>query len=211
MIGGRKSCVRYYSSVILTRQNPPVSRRNEGRQVKGQRSCAVPGSVILPALAALVFLAGGAMGQGQEVSAPILSSGMRGAAPVQTRATENLSRSPAAESLLDAVNMPSIGSIGAASDIRPFLASGVPEDLTRAALRRAWSADPAIRDFIGLSENSWDSNASSSLTWESTPRPMLEETESADSDRLAAERLTHDQVPVMAGEALQTTSPAPGR
>jgi len=89
------------------------------------------GLVMLPALVALVFLAGRAMAQGQEVSAPILSSGMRGAAPVQTRATENLSRSPAAESLLDAVNMPSIGSIGAASDIRPFLASGVPEDLTR--------------------------------------------------------------------------------
>jgi hypothetical protein len=38
------------------------------------------------------------------------------------------------------------------------LASGVPSDLTRAALRRAWSTDPAIRDFIGLSENSWDFN-----------------------------------------------------
>ena len=34
-----------------------------------------------------------------------------------------------------------------------------PPDLTRAALRRAWSADPSIRDFIGLSENSWDFNA----------------------------------------------------
>jgi len=169
------------------------------------------GLVMLPALVALVFLAGRAMAQGQEVSAPILSSGMRGAAPVQTRATENLSRSPAAESLLDAVNMPSIGSIGAASDIRPFLASGVPEDLTRAALRRAWSADPAVRDFIGLSENSWDSNASSSLTKGNTPQPMPEKTESSDSDRLAAEGLTHDQVPVMAGETLQTTSPAQGR
>jgi hypothetical protein len=43
--------------------------------------------------------------------------------------------------------------------MRPFLAAGVPADLTRAALRRAWSADPSIRDFIGLSENSWDFNA----------------------------------------------------
>ena len=169
------------------------------------------GLVMLPALVALVFLAGRAMAQGQEVSAPILSSGMRGTAPVQTQAFGNLSQRPAAEHLFDAQNMPPIDSIGATSDIRPFLASGVPEDLTRAALRRAWSADPAIRDFIGLSENSWDSNASSSLTWESTPRPMLEETESADSDRLAAEGLTHDQVPVMAGETLQTTSPAQGR
>jgi hypothetical protein len=35
----------------------------------------------------------------------------------------------------------------------------VPADLTRAALRRAWSSDPTIRDFVGLSENSWDFNA----------------------------------------------------
>jgi hypothetical protein len=31
--------------------------------------------------------------------------------------------------------------------------------LTQAALRRAWAADPTIRDFIGLSENSWDFTA----------------------------------------------------
>jgi hypothetical protein len=36
----------------------------------------------------------------------------------------------------------------------------VPLELTRAALRRAWTADPAIRDFIGLSENAWDFTAS---------------------------------------------------
>ena len=35
----------------------------------------------------------------------------------------------------------------------------MPEDLARVALRRAWATDPAIRDFIGLSENSWDFNA----------------------------------------------------
>jgi hypothetical protein len=202
-------------SVLLLRHfdaRKPSSVAQVRRQ-SGERAAKLRcfGSLILPALAALVVLAGGAMAQGQEVSAPILSSGMRGTAPVQTQAFGNLSQRPAAEHLFDAQNMPPIDSIGATSDIRPFLASGVPEDLTRAALRRAWSADPAIRDFIGLSENSWDSNASSSLTWESTPRPMLEETESADSDRLAAEGLTHDQVPVMAGETLQTTSPAQGR
>jgi hypothetical protein len=31
--------------------------------------------------------------------------------------------------------------------------------LTRAALRRAWSADPAIRDFVGIAENQWDFTA----------------------------------------------------
>ncbi len=46
----------------------------------------------------------------------------------------------------------------AKTDLRAFLGKGVPAELTVAALRRGWSADPAIRDFIGLSENSWDFN-----------------------------------------------------
>ena len=64
-----------------------------------------------------------------------------------------------AQPLFDPARLPPLESIGAASDIQPFLAAGVPADLTRAALRRAWAADPAIRDFIGLAENSWDFNA----------------------------------------------------
>jgi hypothetical protein len=59
----------------------------------------------------------------------------------------------------DVASLPPIESIGAASDICAFLAAGVPAELTRAALRRAWSSDPRIRDFVGLSENSWDFNA----------------------------------------------------
>jgi hypothetical protein len=34
--------------------------------------------------------------------------------------------------------------------------AGVPSALRHAALRRAWSADPAIRDFMGPTENFWD-------------------------------------------------------
>jgi hypothetical protein len=63
----------------------------------------------------------------------------------------------------DPASLPPIDSIGVGSDIRAFLAAGVPSDVTRAALRRAWSADPAIRDFIGLSENSGDFNAPGGL------------------------------------------------
>jgi hypothetical protein len=32
----------------------------------------------------------------------------------------------------------------------------VPVDIARAALRRAWSADPRIRDFVGLADYDWD-------------------------------------------------------
>ena len=55
--------------------------------------------------------------------------------------------------------LPPLDAIDSASDIGAFLAPGVPVELTRAALRRAWTADPAIRDFIGLSENAWDFTA----------------------------------------------------
>lgn len=59
----------------------------------------------------------------------------------------------------DPASLPALDSISAETDLRAFLGKGVASELTRAALRRGWSADPAIRDFIGLSENSWDFNA----------------------------------------------------
>jgi hypothetical protein len=55
-------------------------------------------------------------------------------------------------------NLPPIESIDATTDITAFLRKGIPQELSRAALRRAWSADPAIRDFVGLAENAWDFN-----------------------------------------------------
>src|SRR5580698_4473654 len=58
----------------------------------------------------------------------------------------------------DPRSLPPIELIDAATDIRPFLEACVPEELTRAALRSAWSADPAIRGFIGIAENQWDFN-----------------------------------------------------
>jgi hypothetical protein len=67
--------------------------------------------------------------------------------------------SPTAGETPSAPLLPPMESIECASDIKAFLAPGVPLELTRAALRRAWTADPAIRDFIGLSENAWDFNA----------------------------------------------------
>jgi hypothetical protein len=59
---------------------------------------------------------------------------------------------------LDLSSLPPIESIDAATDITAFLRKGIPQEISRAALRRAWSADPAIRDFVGLAENAWDFN-----------------------------------------------------
>jgi hypothetical protein len=60
---------------------------------------------------------------------------------------------------VDLSKLPSIESISATTDIRGFLAPGVPLELTRAALRRAWVEDPNIRTFIGIAENQWDFTA----------------------------------------------------
>src|SRR5437867_3599218 len=59
---------------------------------------------------------------------------------------------------VDLSSLPPIDSIDAGTDITAFLRKGIPQELSRAALRRAWAADPAIRDFIGLAENAWDFN-----------------------------------------------------
>ena len=56
----------------------------------------------------------------------------------------------------DPASLPSIDSITASTNIRAFLQSGVPAELTRAALRRVWVSDPVIRNFIGIAENQWD-------------------------------------------------------
>jgi hypothetical protein len=62
------------------------------------------------------------------------------------------------ESEFDLSSLPSIDDINAATDITAFLRKNIPRDLSRAALRRAWASDPAIRDFVGLAENAWDFN-----------------------------------------------------
>jgi hypothetical protein len=64
----------------------------------------------------------------------------------------------AAEPAFDPASLPSIEAIDLHTDIRGFLQSRVPAELTRAALRQAWASDPAIRDFIGIAENQWDFN-----------------------------------------------------
>jgi len=69
------------------------------------------------------------------------------------------SDAPAATAPVPEIPLPPIESIDAATDLKPFLASGVPASLARAALRRTWTADPAIRDFVGLAENAWDFTA----------------------------------------------------
>src|SRR5215475_9714138 len=90
-----------------------------------------------------------------------------GAHPSEDQSDTALGRSDARrspEAAFDPTKLPPIETITAESDIRAFLAPGVPPELTRAALRRAWAADPKIRDFVGLADYDWDFNAPGAMT-----------------------------------------------
>jgi len=63
----------------------------------------------------------------------------------------------------DPATLPPIETIDAQTDITVFLRSGVPNELRLAALRRAWTKDPAIRDFKGPQENDWNFNDPNSV------------------------------------------------
>ncbi len=55
--------------------------------------------------------------------------------------------------------LPPIEKLHAGSDIAGFLRKGVPLVLRNAALRRMWTVDPSIRDFVGEARDySWDWN-----------------------------------------------------
>ena len=120
-------------------------------------------------------------------------------------------------------NLPPIESIDAATDITAFLRKGVPQELSREALRRAWSADPAIREFVGLAENAWDFNDPNAMagfgelgysaeqvdalvrrivgvakTAESLPTPLLEAAEDAERSAHAEASIAQSSNPVKA-------------
>jgi hypothetical protein len=60
---------------------------------------------------------------------------------------------------IDPQDLPPLESIRTGADVRVFLQRGVPKALRQAALRRLWSADPAIRDFREVADYDWDFNA----------------------------------------------------
>lgn len=88
-------------------------------------------------------------GGGQAGAEPTPAGGQMQGMPVSAPG-----RPGAAE--FDVSSLPPIDSIGPDTDLAAFMQPGVPLALRHAALRRAWSADPAIRDFMGPTENYWD-------------------------------------------------------
>jgi hypothetical protein len=77
-----------------------------------------------------------------------------GEAPLEPEGDED----PVAEPF-DPATLPPIATLTADSDYTAFLARGVPEELQRLALRKAWASDPKIAAFRGFAEYDWDCNA----------------------------------------------------
>jgi len=68
-----------------------------------------------------------------------------------------------AEPEFDPASLPPIHTLEASSDFTPFFKAGVPSALRHAALRRAWTADPLIRDYMGSLDYGWDFNTPGGL------------------------------------------------
>ena len=64
---------------------------------------------------------------------------------------------------VDPASLPPIESLTVESDFSAFLKPGVPSLLRNAALRRMWSLDPAIRDYVGPLDYQWDFNTPGGL------------------------------------------------
>lgn len=107
------------------------------------------------------------------------------------------------EEPFDPASLPSLDSIGAETDITGFLKAGVPGDLKLAALRRAWTADPVIRNFKGLAENDWDFTAPNSQMGFGEIDPSLDLKKMlSDIFGDAPKEKPADEAPVDAGEAV---------
>jgi Protein of unknown function (DUF3306) len=88
-----------------------------------------------------------------------------GGAVAPQRDTDRAASDAVAEggSIGDSISASEISIGSATDDLCTLLAAGAPAEAMSTALRRAWTSDPAIRDFIGLSENSWDFTGSGAI------------------------------------------------
>jgi hypothetical protein len=129
------------------------------------------------------------------------------AAPTDSTDSEETTAPPVTEAAsdepFDLASLPSIESIAAHTDIAAFLRAGVPAELTRAALRRAWTSDPAIRDFIGIAENQWDFNDPNAISGFGP----LDPTENA-ADLLAEVSRRLEQIPDAFADPTSPADPA---
>jgi hypothetical protein len=84
------------------------------------------------------------------------------ASPVEPLAPDTVP-APPPEPEFDVSTLPPIETLDASSDFTVFLKPGVPAELRLAALRKAWIADPLIRDYMGPLDYAWDFNTPGGL------------------------------------------------
>jgi hypothetical protein len=85
--------------------------------------------------------------QAGEGSASSLSPAQRGKVGIGATPPQPGPNATPDEEAIDPATLPPVESLGPDSDYTVFLKKGVPEALKLAALRKAWTSDPFIRDF----------------------------------------------------------------
>ncbi len=130
--------------------------------------------------------------------APTPGSDPGSASAIPPRAEAGAEGAPLAE-------LPSLETLTAQSDLTAFLRAGVPAPLRNAALRRMWSLDPSIRDFVSEArEYAYDWNTPGGVPGLG---PLLPTDDvKAMLDRLVGGVPAKDEAP--AEEMRQETSPA---
>ena len=105
-----------------------------------------------------------------EDAAPLVAPLPIGEIPVEAPASLPVPVEPAAPDAdatpvkpFDVASLPPVNLLDAASDFTAFLRPGVPAALRSAALRKAWTADPLIRDYLSPLDYGWDFNTPGGL------------------------------------------------
>ena len=112
----------------------------------------------------------------------------------------------------DPASLPPVESLTAGSDFAAFLREEVPAALRKAALRRAWSLDPAIRDFTGPADYAWDFNAIGSMPGFSLDVPDDVErllAQAVGLDASPPQETVEEEAPPLAIEAAAPPLPTP--
>jgi hypothetical protein len=84
-------------------------------------------------------------------------------AEAEAKAAERRAPEPEPAASEPAEPLPSLDDLTAESDLAAFLREGVPAALRNAAMRKMWSLDPVVRDYVGPSEYAWDFNRPGSM------------------------------------------------
>ncbi|MEI6158762.1 MAG: DUF3306 domain-containing protein [Roseococcus sp.] len=103
--------------------------------------------------------------RGEELPEPEAPSPAQAAAPEPAQEPAPLVEAPPPEPEFDLASLPPIETLDVSSDFSLFLKPGVPQALRTAALRKAWVADPLIRDYMSPLDYAWDFNTPGGLPY----------------------------------------------